>query len=178
MISVTIPDLASVLKRLPNEAKARTVLQRAINRSATSGKTIASKKVREEYVLKAGKINEATKIKKASSAKLEANITWRGPMVNLKNFKITPRTRPKRKSKRQMTAEVKKGKKSVYKGAFIGPNGQVYRRLTKKRLPIAPVYGPSIPHLMGADKVRSEVQKRTLDVLIKRVDHEISRMLK
>lgn len=177
MINVTIPNLDSILRRLPNEMKARTVLMRSINRSAASGKTIASKKVRQEYVLKAGTVNQATKIAKASTSSLEAKITWKGPMVNLKNFRINPKTRPKRKTKRQMVAEVKKGKKAAYKGAFIGPNGQVFRRTTKKRFPIKPVYGPSIPHLMGADQVREETQKRTLEVLIKRVDHEINRMI-
>ncbi len=177
MITVTIPNLDSILRQLPDERKARTVLMRAINRSSTAGKTVASKTVRKEYILKAGKVNEATKVSKASVSKLEASIKWTGKQVNIADYRITPKKRPKKQTKRQMTVQIKKGRKATYKGAFIGRNGKVFRRLTKKRLPIKPIYGPSVSQLMGADKVRTEIQKRTLEVLVKRVDHEVGRML-
>ena len=177
MITVTIPNLDTILRQLPDEKKARTVLMRAINRSATSGKTVASKAVRAEYILKAAKVKEATKVTKASTSSLESTIKWTGKQMNVADYRITPKVRPKKRSKRQMTVEVKKGSKATYKGAFIGKGGKVFRRTSKKRLPIKPIYGPSVSQLMGADKVRTEIQKRTLEVLIKRVDHEVARML-
>lgn len=178
MISIEIPDLKDVLDRLPTVDKTKTVLMRAINRSVPAAKTAASKEVRKEYVLKAAKINEATKITKATTSTLTAKIRWSGPMVNIANYKITPRQRPKRRTKRQMTVEIKRGQKSTYKGAFIGPNARVFRRTTKKRLPIKPIYGPAISHLMGAKPVTEAATKRAQEILDKRIEHEIKRMLK
>lgn len=177
MISVEIPNLKDILKQLPNEAKVKTVLARAINRSLPAARLAASKKVREEYVLKAGDINKATKITKANTATLSGKIRWSGPMTNLASYKISPRNRPKRRTKRQMTAEVKKGSRATYKGAFIGPNAKVFKRIGKKRLPIRPIYGPAISQLMGAEGVRKTIIEKTQDVLHKRVEHEVNRMM-
>lgn len=177
MITVTIPNLDSIMRMLPSEPKARTVLMRAINRSASAGRTQATKAVRKEYILKAGKVNASAKITKASAATLMAKIEWRGTQVNIAEFKTNPKRRPTKRLKRQMAVSVKKGKTSTYKGAYVGTSGKVFRRTSKARLPVKPVLGPAIPQLMGADKVREDIQKRTLEIFKKRVDHELRRML-
>lgn len=177
MISVEIPNLKDIIAKLPDERKARIVLMRAINRSVPAGKLAASKEVRKEYNVKASKINEATKVTKASTSTLMAKIRWSSPMVNLANFKISPSKRPKKQPKKQMTVQVKKGSKSTYKGAFIGSNGQVFRRVGKARLPIKPLYGPAISQLMGAEKVKEATVTRTQEILALRVEHEIGRMM-
>jgi hypothetical protein len=174
MIRVEIPGLQSVLRQIPDEKKARVILMRAINRTLPATRRAASVKVREDYVLKAKKITEVTKIIKANTSTLSGQLLWRAPMTNLKNFQVKA---PKKNPTTQiLRAAVKKGNLVNYYGAFIGPNGQVFKRVSKSRLPIKPIYGPSIAQLMRAEKVTSYATEVAQKTLFRRIEHEIGRL--
>lgn len=174
MIRVEIPNLEEIIRQLPDAKSAKTVLVRSINRALITGRSEASKKVRQEYILKAAKITEVTRITKANTATLSGRINWNAPMTNLKNFKVkAPKQNP---TKKKLQAAIVKGKMVTYNGAFGGPNGQVFKRVTKDRLPIKPVYGPSIAQLMRSDKVTAHTSLKAHEMLMKRISHEIGRM--
>jgi hypothetical protein len=174
MIRIEIPNLNDVLKQIPDEKKARTILMRAINRALPTTRKAASVKVRQEYYLKAKKITEITKITKATTSSLSGVLDYRAPMTNLKNFQVkAPKKNP---TKQKLRATVKKGGLVAYDGAFIGPNGQVFKRVGKSRLPIKPIYGPSIAQLMRAEKVTTYASEKGSEMMFKRIEHEIGRL--
>lgn len=74
---------------------------------------------------------------KAERHNLKASIIAKGKRLNLKRFQA-------RRTKSGISA-VAWGKRKVYKGSFIGNNGRtVFARKSGSRLPIKPLWGPSI----------------------------------
>lgn len=182
METVTISaNLDEIVKRLPTEKLAKRVMSRAINRGLTAGRVQAAREVVKDYNVKQRQVNEKTRIRKAAPSNLEATLTFSGPALNVADFKVSPsKPQPAKRPVLRVSVSKQRGPKP-YKGAFLIPvragKYRAFRRKGKERLPIQDVWGPSIPSLIGAERVRNAVQDRIHEVIITRLDHEINREL-
>lgn len=181
MIEVSAAQIREIENRLGALfLKAPSVISRAINRAAQNAKTNASKKAREEYLVKAKDISETIKIKKATRSSLGAEVKSIGYRTPLIKFKVSPaQPRPKNPPKALKAAVKKEGGLKSVLGAFVADiNGnKVFRRKSKSRLPIGQLFGPAVPQMLGNNDVRSYIESEAAKTLENRIDHEISRVL-
>lgn len=180
MITISA-NLDEVITRLPSEKAARTAMARAINRSLDAARTTAARETVKRYAVKQRQVREKSRITKTNASSLSAALTFSGPALNIADFRINPRQpQPARRPVLRVTIGKSQGAKP-YKGAFVIPvrSGTVkaFRRVGKDRFPITPVYGPSIPSLIGSPEVSAAVRDRAQEVVITRLDHEIAREL-
>lgn len=175
-VSVNIDE---IIKKLPNESDARKAASRAINRSLQAGRTQATREVRADYNVKAKAVNSIAHVRKSNSSNTTGEIKWSGEMLPLHEFKTKPKKQNNSKSKRPpVTAQVsKKSGWATYKGAYVGTSGFVWKRKTNKRLPVRGILGPAVAHLLNSKNVQERIINRTSEILEKRLDHEINRML-
>lgn len=182
METVTISaNLDDIVKRLPTEKLAKRVMSRAINRGLTAGRVQAAREVAKDYTVRQRQVNEKTRIRKAAPSNLEATLTFSGPALNVADFKVSPsKPQPAKRPILRVTVSKSSGPRQ-FKGAFLIPvragKYRAFRRKGKERLPIQNVWGPSIPSLIGAERVRNAVQDRMQEVIFTRLDHEINREL-
>lgn len=178
IVEVDEQMIREVEKRLGEMSKkAPNVISNALNRAMTNVASNIKKEVRKEYIIKAKDI-EATLIRrKATRNALSASILSRGNPIPLDRFKVSPRTvQPKRK--KPIKVAVKKTGLKELMGAFVADiHGiKVFRRRTKKRLPIDRLFGPSIPQMIN-DKVAERINEEGRTTFQKRLEHEINRIL-
>jgi len=136
-IRVNIADAIRELNLLHREI-IPAATARALDRTAQNARTVAIKTIREETGLPAKLIRDRLRIRGANRNRLEAIITALKAAPNLSNFQA-------RQTKRGVSAKAW-NKRKVYPRTFIANNGRtVFKRVGKARLPIEPVYGPSVP---------------------------------
>lgn len=180
-ITVDVNDafVESVANRLGTFHKqAPNAISRALNRAATNVNSNIKKEVRKEYNIKARDINNTLKKTRATKSDLRAAVISTGSPLGLDKFKVSPKTvNPKRKT--PIKIGVKKGSLKRVMGAFIADiNGpKVFRRVTKKRLPIERLFGPSVPQMLGNENVVNVIEQEGQKTFHKRLDHEIERIL-
>jgi len=141
-----------------------------------------SKKVREQYVIKAADIKATINISKATSGKPFAIVKSTGKKIDLTMFKTNPKdARPQSPPKGGYKSQVKKdgGFKVVSRGFLVNTKGSLgfFQRTTSKRMPIVRLMGPSVPQMIGNKTVISWVEKEAQSMLNKRIDHELQRIL-
>lgn len=177
--------------------KSKLVMMRAMNRTASVVNTSVKKEVSARYFISQKKISETLHIENASISNLTALVVSQGSKLGLEKFKVSP-LRPVKLSK--------KGKRTpgVYKAAIkkagglkpltgknilgrknkpfvaIMPNGHegVFFRSTWKGYPIDSMMGPAVPQLAGKKEVIEAVTKKANETLEKRIEHELSRVMK
>lgn len=146
-VNVEAQLLADVRERLGEFSnKAPQAISSAMNRAVSSIVTNVSKEVRAEYNLKAGDIKETLEKTRASRTNINAMVKSRGELLPLDRFKVSPRkVSPKRKT--PIKVGIKKSGMKTLTGGFVGDiHGiKVFKRSTRKRLPIDRLFGPSIP---------------------------------
>lgn len=181
MMTIDGPDMKAILKRLPDEKDAKKAAYRAINRSLVAGRKAAGEEVAKDYKISGGKVNKIGKFARANSSNIEATITWKGPAIPLEEWGTNPANPPKRRRKKPLVGKVFRGKKTTYKGVFVGRynsgKARAYVRTTKNRFPIRRVYGPSAAQLVAAKYVKERFTKRASQMLEKRLEHEINYIL-
>lgn len=180
-VTVNGPDFDELRRLLPSEKLARIVMWRALNRGVTAGRTAASREAAKKYVVRQRQVNEKARIVKPSQSTLEGAVEFKGGALNIADFRVTPsKPQPAKRPVLRVTVSRDHGQRP-YKGAFLIPlrsgSTKAFRRDGKDRLPIKPVYGPSIPTLVGGERVRTVVQDRMTEVVLKRLDHEVNREL-
>ena len=164
--------LGSFSKKAPN------VLASSINRTVTNISSNVTKEVRKDYNVKAGEIKATLSKTKASRSSLSGIVKSRGELIPLDRFKVSPRSvQPKRK--KPIKIAVKKGSMKDAIGAFVAEiNGtKVFKRETKKRLPIKRLFGPSIPQMIGNQTRIENINREGYEMFNRRLDHEINRIL-
>ena len=181
MITVHAEDLMrarDLLQHIPGGIQ--QAVMRAINRAADSSKTAASKKVREEYTVKARDIASTIRIRKASTANLSAYVISTGGVLPLSKFQVRP-SNPDPRRKTPIVVRVKKGAGGPIKNAFVAKMDSghvgVFHRVGKSRFPVEQNFGPSIPQMLGANSVSKHVEERAQEQIILRLEHEIGRLL-
>lgn len=158
--------------------RAPNAIANALNRAASTIKSNASKKLRQEYNVKAGDIKETLAITKASGNNLGAVVLSTGGTIGLEKFKVSPKTvKPRRKS--PIKVAVKKGPTKPLPGAFPADISgiKIFRRKTNARLPIERLYGPSVPQMIDQEGIRDPLEQLGIETFHARLEHEIRRIV-
>lgn len=171
------PDVQRALDVL-GPKKAPRVMARAINRAATSTRTVMQRLVAKDTKLKVGAVRDQIRIEKAKPVAdgLRARIIITGARIPLYLFGARP-------TKRGVSANTGQGRK-VYPHTFIarmksGHIGVFERKSRGKgstRLPIIEKFGPSLPHVFA--KHAPEGLARGEESLQKNLAHELEFALK
>lgn len=143
---------------------------RALNRTATTVRAEAVKRIRERYNLKAAAVRKQIRINRARRGRLVSEVLVSGRHIPLYDFAA-------RQVKRGVTVRVTKQRKEV-KGAFIAtmPGGHVgvFVRRGKSRLPIRELFSISLPQAFTQKQILAALRK----VAAERFDIELARELK
>ncbi|MDR7869201.1 MAG: phage tail protein [Sporomusaceae bacterium] len=156
---------------------------RALNRAIESGMVEAARKSREQYFVSAADVRASIRINRATESKLIASAISRGTKRELSQFRVSPLRVGKPLPKMLRVAVKKDGGLKDLPGAFLArgkSSGKLHvlARVEKTRYPIHVKYGPSVPEMIGVEKIKPYVEAKARDVLQVRLDHEISRLLK
>ena len=122
----------------------KAAIKRTLNETVVSGKTAMSREVVAYYNTKVSDVKKSITVKKATVNNQEVHLRVRSKPIGLIHFGATASKAFDKGSKRYFKTKAKvlrKDKKKVVKGAFIGKaktsgSWQVFRRTTDKRLPI------------------------------------------
>ncbi|SHN77271.1 phage tail protein [Desulfitobacterium chlororespirans] len=180
---LTVPQLQKLeeqLKDFPEQIPAVAV--RAINRAAEASRSAVSKFVREEYFIGASNLTGRIKIKKAYQADMVADIYAKDRTISSINFKVRA-NKPLPKKGSYAHLRVKKSSSGgMVKGSFIttvrGRHRNVFTRVTKNRFPLRSLHSPSVPQMMGHEDGIRVMEETAREVLEKRLEHEVERVLK
>ncbi len=190
MISLSEREIEKATKLLRNiPGGVEKAIVSTINKSIYGAKTDSTKRVTQEYVIKQARVREVIQVLKASKNNLSARIISRGRPRALTYFKTNPRDVPRKRLKKLLRAQVKKGAGGPIKNAFLArmESGHlgVFHRTGKKRKKdktnlesIEQNYGPSIAQMLGAKSVVAYVEEKAQKRIEKNLNHEIERILK
>lgn len=158
--------------------KARNVLSSALNRALINADTTLRKEIRRDYNVAAGTIKGASKRRKSTASTLGAELKVNGRPLGIDKFKVTPKTVNGNRRK-PLKATVKKGRTANLGAAFVANlNGiKIFKRRGIKQYPIDRVFSVSIPQMADDTAIVEQVQKESNLMFLKRVEHEISRLL-
>lgn len=183
-----IDRLAAELKGFEKEVAEATY--HALNRTVDHVVTQVGRIIPQAYAIKQKEVKDSLKKNKPGKTSLEASVASSGHTLSFAHFPFTPKTA--KRSKRSafdtavmVTIKKPKGKIISRKGfvASTGAKGEektqfnVFRRLGKSRLPIAPIRTLSIPQMITNEKVAEQVQQSAQEKLEERIDHEITRIM-
>lgn len=144
---------------------------RALNRAIDTAQTVANRKIRERYNVKAAAIRKAFKKKRASKrqAYAVAELEISGIRIPLIEFSAswTRKMRPG-----ASVRVLREGGRKRIPGAFIGVHGasgarQVFIRTTKDRYPIKALRSVSVPQQFAHRAVLAAVQEATREAYSK-----------
>ncbi|PNT91287.1 phage tail protein [Clostridium thermosuccinogenes] len=176
-----IERLAKELKGFEKEVAEATY--HALNRTVDHVFAQVGKIVPKSYAIKKKDVTETLKKNKPSRSSLEASVTSTGHRLSFAHFPYTPKT-PRRKT---VMVQIKKSKGKIpSKKGFVATTGakdpdkipyNVFKRLGKGRLPIAPIRTLSVPQMITNEKVGEQVQQSAQAMLEQRLDHEITRIM-
>lgn len=158
-----------------------TAVSRAATRSATQGRTRASKIVREAYTVKAKDVRRALRVYRASKSEPFATLHASGSALVLSKFRYKPRRDTTGNRRRAVMAEMLAGKPREVEKGFVY-NGKIWARTEKfvrrdgKSQKIRIVSGSSVPRMM--ENRQEEVQAVIRDAFVKRLDHETKFILR
>lgn len=181
MISVQVKSssLASVKKIMSDLGfNVRKELAVAVNKASDKTKSKMVKSIKDELITTQAVMKQAIGTKgKASEQSIETTIVLKKEKrLPLKEFKPT-------QNKTGVTYKISKtkGRKTIA-GAFQGPRpgvmkrswkGNVFKRLGKKRLPIAKLFGPSVWGVFVVKKLEAPTTAEAQKELIKQVQERI-----
>lgn len=187
MIRAKSDQIAKAQRLLSHTKKgASTAIANAINRSAEAARTELVRSVRATYHARYGTMLAAIRIRRAHpdmkiiKATLKVYDTRR-PLIQ---FKVTP-SEPHPGGRRPIVLKVAVRKDTgmkPYPGAFVAKGKKtglpwVLKRTSNTRYPLHIKYGPSTSELAGTVKIREAVERRAQEMLDKRLDHEIERLI-
>lgn len=153
--------------------------QEAISRGLLAGQTAAAKGIAARYTITSTEVKNNINIKNASWTNLEGHLNISGAMLPLGTFKISVgHVKLSRGPKRQViSATIRKGAKTVVKGAFQLPSGRVMERRQTEKYPIWPVSTISVAHMAGQTEVAESIQARLNEVTNTRLQHNVQQAL-
>lgn len=178
-IRITGPDMAEVLRQLPDPKKAKLAAKSAINDGLAAGKAAAGQEVAADYNTGPRSAFKGSRTVKATNSRLKGHVNFNNPPQTLKKWGTDPKSRRKRKNP-EVTGLVKRAGNAVYSGVFLGKSSgktQAWIRVSNKRTDIRPVYGPSPSQLVRADRVQERYTKRANEQLQKRLKHHINYLM-
>jgi hypothetical protein len=130
-----IADLGQLFASAGKQAP--KVIARALNHTGAVATTQVKRALVKQVGVKSGAVNAALRQVRATPAELTFELRSSGKHLGLKDFGA-------RQTKRGVSAAPWRQRR-VFPRTFMGPGGHVYKRTSKKRLPIEKLWGPSIP---------------------------------
>lgn len=147
----------------------------AINRALAGGQTTVKREVRKDYLIKAKDI--PTSVHRATRSNLNGSIRIKQGMLDASKFVYRPKGVQRRKVKKPLFVQVKKGGGGFIKRGFVSGLGPFQRRSEAPRLPIRKILVIGAPIMATQPAVGPAVNKVMGDTLAKRIDHEINRVM-
>ena len=171
---------------------------RAINKTLAGVRTDTVKEIRDEVTLKAAYIRKTMSTKRATRSRQVGKVRSRGRRVGLINYRA-------RQTARGVKAQIEKhGKRNLYEFAFIaqgrGSGFKVFRRdfygdyfgprkSKQKNIPwakldekyrykIGRLTGPSVPGIMGKERILERIDKKAGERMERNIKHEMDWELK
>jgi len=180
-ITVKIEGIKKLQKDLDRIQKglSKRAIPMALNKTAAKARTEAHRAIREEYNITQKDVTKRLRVLKAGRRRHYAVLEPRpgGRPYNVRRFTRAKRLDPRRK--RQLTFQIRRGKRVQIHGAFIGNKGRtVFRRIGKKRLPVEPVYTIGVTQMFGARRVRERVIARIRKELPVEMDRAVRQVLR
>lgn len=171
-------DWAKAVKRLEGVSHAiPSVIANATNRALEQGRTVAIRSVTKEYTVKARTVRETMKMKRAKKGDYTAELTSRGAVLPLSEFRHSPKSGDTTGAKRkQIRVAVKHGAMKPLGQAFIW-RGRIFQRLGANRLPIEQKFSNAVPVMLNNKNVVEDVQDVMEDALSRRLDYEVRKVL-
>ena len=169
---------AIALKAFPGGVEAAAAP--AMNRAVLAAKTLGIRKLAATYTAKRRTVSDTVRISRATRANLSAGFSSAGNRLPLMAFKVRPAGRSS--SNRTLSVMVRRdsGGNSISRGfvnAVKGGRLAVLQREGVKRYPIRGLFGPAAPQMFGEEGVREEIESRGTEVLGRRFEHEVGRIL-
>ena len=181
-------DVLSIeLESFPKQTQ--TAIYHALKRSVDQTKNEIGRIVPKEYAIKSREVKESFNggINYPTKSKLEASLTSKGKLLSFAHFSFTPKTAVRKGKRAQVKVTIKKSRpKVVSKTGFTASTGaksgdkvqfNVFKRLGKERLPIAPIRTLSIPQMITAEGMEEKIQSFALEKFEQRLEHEINRAM-
>jgi hypothetical protein len=190
-----IDEWRKLTKSVVKDKEFNKSLQDAVNRALSAARTRSEQVAKRGYTVDKGEIKRATFPRKASysgSGELTAVLEFKGGRIPAVKF-TTPVQTPE-----GVRVQFKTGGGGTVQSAFMGrpfaSRGQVnegvyirkYRGMgsaalgipgTSGRFPISTVTGPAVVSMVGHEAEAAEIQERARQILDKRIDVEMKRML-
>lgn len=174
------------------EDKVGEAAYHALNRTLDQVITHVGRIVPKSYAIKAREVKESfgRGIKRPTKSDLTASLTSTGHTLSFAHFPYTPK-KPKRGKRSVFQSAVmatiikSKGKVLSRKG-FVATTGakskdktqyNVFKRLGKERLPIAPIRTLSIPQMITNEDISAQIMKMAQEKMDERLQHEIIRAM-
>lgn len=166
-------DIKQAVARL--EANVDRVLPqataRALNRTATTVRAQASRRIRERYNLKAGAIRAQMRISRANRGRLTAEVIASGRPIPLIEFSA-------RQTRKGVSVQVIRGRRKVRLHAFVAKmrtgHVGVFERTSSKRLPIRELFSVSLPSAFTQKEILTSIEQ----VAVERFRIELERELR
>jgi len=157
----------------------------AINRTLSAVKTEALKQATSRYTIKRKDIADYFKTARATTSTMYAELTAESPRIPLLKFKVKPAAGFSFKGKPtegrpSLFVQIRKDGGGPAKGLFVARLGRepgVYKRKGPKRFPLSSATGPSVVSMVGNKEAVDAIQTRARDMLAKRIDHEMTRLM-
>lgn len=181
-------DVLSIeLESFPKQTQ--TAIYHALKRSLEQTKTEIGRIVPKEYAIKSKEIKESFNggVNYPTKTNLEASLTSKGKLLSFSHFPFTPKTAIRKGKRAKVKVTIKKSRPKVtLKTGFTASTGaksqekvqfNVFHRLGKERLPIAPIRTLSIPQMITAEGMEEKIQNFALEKFEQRLEHEINRAM-
>ena len=172
-LSISIDRVASraIRKKLYNVAKnIERAQSAAANRTATSTRAFFSKETRKEVNVKAARLKKATRIRRAKPANPIALIDVSGQHIPLIDMGARQTRRGVTVRKYKLSARVLLSSSFIQTMPKSGYRG-VFRRRSRRRLPIDQQFGPSIINLWRKRDV--QITRHAVATLAKQLKQQI-----
>lgn len=157
----------------------REGLSGALTRAASAAQAETNRAVPKHYAIAPGKFRQHVKFSpnglRTSGDLVIMSYRYAGNVIPLLEYN------GKVDANRSVSAAVKKGRGPVPLtirtfGANLYGKEAVFQRLTEKRFPIRQIFGPAAPSLVKNEKVTEAFEKKAIETLMTRMDHELSRI--
>jgi hypothetical protein len=193
--SYVIVNEAEVKRRLGLLAnQSGKVISRAANRATATGKKAIAQETAKKYLVTQKDVNATLSLKRATYANPAAVFRYRGQHRNLYHYKgaVTPSTiiswrggSPnvriyRARVRRDQSAKPMNKRPKDFVQTMTGTNGQVimvHRATNASRSKLVATQGPAIPQIAKNEEVLARFQRDAGKMLVKRLDHEIQRVL-
>lgn len=196
----TAARLSRILEGIENAEE--RVLRPALSRGLTAGKTAVNKQIKEVYNISTNKLSSryaryGYKSISAEGDKIIGSIEFSGGVIPLYKFEVSPSEVNNGKTRKQVTAAVLRGSGGeTLENAFIAKMGsghmgvfersgqwKMKKRSTKtgertgNNEKIKELFGPSLAGMAGKAVEYESVEARVNEVINKRIQHELDRLL-